>query len=69
MSDRLYEPTRLTYESHGNKYTATLPWDANGAAVIQAFAGLMQSASFTHETIGRLIQSEGVPVWEWGVDG
>lgn len=69
MNDRIYEPLRLTYESHGNKYTATLPWDADGARVIQAFAGLMQSAGFTHETVGGLIQSEGMPVWEWDVNG
>lgn len=67
--DRTYEPVRLTYESHGNKYTATLPWDAGGAAVVQAFAGLMQSAGFTHESIGRLVQSDNTPVWEWDING
>ena len=70
MNDKTYELMRITYESHGRKYAADIPWDSNAVTVIQTFAGLMQNAGFTHEAIGRLINSKddignGITVWEW----
>lgn len=55
----------MTYDNHGRKFTVEIPWDSNAANVVSAFAGLMAQAGFAHDTIGDLIQSEGMPVWEW----
>lgn len=57
----------ITYDNHGHKYTVELPWDSDGAQVVTAFAGIMHQAGFHKDSIGQLIQSEGLPVWEWDV--
>lgn len=39
-------PFRITIESHGNKYTAELPWDATMEAIAEALRGLLVAATW-----------------------
>jgi hypothetical protein len=45
------ENTKLSLESHGQKYTAELNWDCNCEDLLESFLGLSVAATFPYKTV------------------
>lgn len=51
-------PTILTIETHGKKFSAELPWDTNIYDLMGAMKGLLVASGWPIELINELIKLE-----------
>lgn len=51
------EPFTVSISSNGNTYTAELPWDSSVEDILDAFTGMLVSATFPYPSILRSMQT------------
>lgn len=52
------EPTIVTIQSHGRKFTAELPWDVSMPDLADAIKGLLKASGYTDELVNDYIKGE-----------
>jgi len=50
--------TIITIESHGNKFSAELPWDVNLYDLMSAMRGLLVASGYSPNTVDEFIKLE-----------
>jgi len=55
---KIPDPTIISIESHGNKYTAELPWDVGLTSIMTAFKGLLVASNFPQDLVNEAINDD-----------